>query len=204
MDSQLKFFIESENFQYLLQFEPIRVSNLLSAYFEKLFQEKRQAVLLDLISNAKINLNEVAGNLVSSMYAIADSQPTYPFMNSLIGDTPKSMFNTEELEFARLIDGLGHPWFRNHPGRNWYAVPGGNGSNFYPDFVICFNQNSSRVFNKIVAIETKGAHLVDNADSTNKRNICDSISNLFDDQIRLIFGDFELAKVELLDLLDEH
>lgn len=203
VEGQLKFFIESENFQTLLQFEPIRVANLMHFHFEEMHQKLRHIALLDLVSNADVIRSEVAGSLVSPIFATTDTQPIKPFLNSLTGDTPKSLFNGEELDFARFIDDLGIPWFRNHPGRNWYAVPGGRGSNFYPDFVICLPESNSRSFRKIIAIETKGAHLVDNTDSINKREISELVTSSFSDQINLIFDDFESARGRLIQLLAE-
>jgi hypothetical protein len=203
LEGQLKFFSESKDFQNLLQFEPIRVSNLLQFHFEELFQKQRHLVVLDLIARGDVYFSEVAGTLVSPIFAVADTHPVKPFSNSLIGDTPKSLFNGEELKFARFIDDLGVPWFRNNPGRNWYAVPGGRGSNFYPDFVICLRESNSRTFDKIIAIETKGAHLLDNSDSISKREISELVTSLFDSQINLVFDDFNSVQARLTALLAE-
>jgi superfamily II DNA or RNA helicase len=201
VDGQFEFFNESGNLQTLLQFDPIRVSNQLKIHLEPIFQKQRHIALIRLISEADIKWSEIAGSFAPPLFAAADSHPIKPFLNSLTGDTPKSLFNGDELKFARFVDELGVPWFRNNPGRKWYAVPGGSGSQFYPDFVICLNESDSRTYGKVIAIETKGAHLVDNADSIDKREISETITSLFNDRINMIFEDFESVQICLMELL---
>lgn len=121
-----------------------------------------------------------------------------PFVNSLIGDIPKSLFNDDELDFARFIDGLPDvKWFRNFP-LSGLALPYAYG-NFYPDFIISFNQVKGRPMT--IYVETKGAHLIGSNDSTAKEIAADLMSKINPVEIRVIFGSFVYCKAELANLV---
>ena len=73
-----------------------------------------------------------------------------------------SDFNNLELEFARELDSFGKTWFRN-PAHGCFEIPlldKGDSNTFNPDFVVW----SAR---KIIAIDTKGDHLI-NTDAARK------------------------------------
>ncbi len=74
----------------------------------------------------------------------------------------KSSFNKFELKFAEALDKAKKDWMRN-PSKSFFDIPlldGGNTKNFNPDFLVW-------VTNAIIAIDTKGDHLI-HVDSARK------------------------------------
>ena len=66
--------------------------------------------------------------------------------------------NGPEISFAQYLDEAGHPWWRNPP-RSGYGIPLvsiGPTNDFYPDFIVWRGST-------VIAIDTKGAHLLQEA-----------------------------------------
>jgi len=61
-------------------------------------------------------------------------------------------------------------WFRNRVGPEHFAVQGYKRHKMYPDFVVQQNVDG-RKFHSVMVIESKGAHLEGNPDTTYKRNV---------------------------------
>ena len=199
---QLVEFQTSPNFSLLQRFEPVRISRFIVPEVQEHYEKYLHSVLLEAIEDAVVCEKEFAGDLVSPIFALPDSFGSQAFTNSVIGDVPKSLFNDDELDFARHLDVLNISWFRNQPGRGWYSVGGGSGSRFYPDFVVLLQESESRKFGRVIAVETKGSHLLDNVDSRRKAEICDAVTNRFGSSVAVIFNDFNEARIDLASKLN--
>lgn len=122
-----------------------------------------------------------------------------PFINSLIGDIPKSLFNDQELDFARFIDGMKNVrWFRNLP-LTGVGLPYAYG-NFYPDFIIFHGEEREKMKN--IYVETKGGHLIGSEDSIAKNLASKIISKLNPDKVHVIFGTFDQCRAALSEMID--
>lgn len=61
-------------------------------------------------------------------------------------------------------------WFRNRVGPEHFAVQGYKRAKMFPDYVVQQNANG-RKYHRVLVIESKGAHLEGNPDTTYKRNV---------------------------------
>jgi hypothetical protein len=187
----------------LQRFEPTRLSLAILPLIRDRYSQHYHSILLETISESHIIEIEICGDLVGPIYAVGDMFGTQPFANSVIGDFPKSLLNESELEFSRHLDAYGVSWVRNQPGRGWYSVAGSSSSRFYPDFLVLLEEEKDRHFGRIIAVETKGSHLIDSTDSLRKAEICASISSRFGQKVALIFDSFSGARIKLANYLTE-
>jgi hypothetical protein len=194
---QAEIFSDSDDFEDLRKLEPSRISMVIESSILQEFDSRFHEIMLEKLNSSVVQKIEICGDLINPVFAAPDQLGTQPFSNSLIGDVPKALFNSEELEFARFVDSLGVKWIRNQPGRGWYSVPGGLNHRFYPDFLIFKTNSDGRDFDFVIGVETKGSHLIDNLDSQRKSQICLAVTAAFGSQIQLIFDSFENARVRL-------
>jgi type III restriction enzyme len=68
-------------------------------------------------------------------------------------------------------------WFRNRVGPEHFAVQGYKRQKMYPDYVVQKNFEGRR-FHHVLVIESKGAHLEGNPDTTYKRNVAKYFSQV--------------------------
>lgn len=166
-----------------------RVTDRVEAHQGVYFRE----VVSGRTEEAAIPLTHVFGERVQ-LTAVPDPIKA-PFRHSLLGDIPKSLFNDEELRFARFLDSLTSiRWFRNPPGVG-VAVPYALG-NFYPDFIVVSAAQTVSGANTLY-IETKGAHLVGSRESVLKKEACDVLTTKFSPRVELVFAEFDLARVRV-------
>jgi type III restriction enzyme len=132
-----------------------------------------------------------SGSFPITVKAHPDIALNLPFNNSLIGDIPKSLFNDDELDFARHIDNFAHvKWFRNIPVTG-LSLPYAFGR-FYPDFVLSYEYSPG--CKKTIYVETKGGHLMGNRDSEAKKSAAEIISKIDENKLLVIFGSFRDCK----------
>ena len=111
---------------------------------------------------------------------------------------PKSIFNNQELLFARFLDDFdGIYWMRNPVGVG-LKLPYSFGY-FYPDFVVFKKTNS--VDYRVIYIETKGLHLIGSDDSNAKHDASLEYTKLFSPSIEFIFASFDAAAEKLTKIL---
>jgi len=147
----------------------------------------------DVVPTLKVKKTTISEKLgtVNEINSIPDLALDVPFLNCLYGNIPKAIFNESELAFARYIDSCNDvAWMRNSPV-NGIGFPYPDGI-FYPDFLIIKNSQSHSP--QILFVETKGAHLIGNANSKLKLGTCDILNKKFSGEINLFFGDFNEAK----------
>lgn len=124
----------------------IEFNSSAAQYVQQLAKDVAQAYLNLSVVRVKANDNPYGVDSVS-----VDPNNKEVYNNAL--HAAYSGLNNLEKEFARGIDNTGHLWCRNPV--SGYGIPllGSNMRHFYPDFLIW-------VDNKIVAIDTKGDHLI--------------------------------------------
>jgi superfamily II DNA or RNA helicase len=162
------------------------ISNFQLNYSEKYFQE----IIVPTLSIKKVHLKDVlpTRNLIN---AIPDLGLEAKFKNCVLGNLPKSIFNNEELDFARYLDQLNQTvWIRCTPAMNLgFPYAGGN---FYPDFGVYIMDKKNVL--KTIFIETKGSHLLGNSDSNAKAFASEEISKISPDTLTVVFGSFSECK----------
>ena len=124
----------------------IEFNSVAAKQIQILAQEVARAYLERSSVRIKANDNPYIVDAVAT-----DSASKEDFIHAL--HASYSGLNKFEKEFARGIDKSGHLWCRNPT--SGYGIPllGGNTRNFYPDFLVW-------VGNDLVAIDTKGDHLI--------------------------------------------
>jgi len=98
-----------------------------------------------------------------------------PIKNSLFDYVDDAGFDTElERAVALYLDE--HPevlwWYRNLIGAEHFAIQGYRRDRIRPDFVAQSKPNG-RTMNQVVVVESKGEHLMGNADTTYKKRMAD-------------------------------
>ena len=160
------------------------VSNLRRNFIKDQFSEL-------LKNKSKVLSGPISKFFGSNFVAMAEQDaPHLPsFSNCLLGNMPKSLFNGQELDFARFLDNkVEILWMKTTPGfKINFPYPLGA---FYPDFVIIPKDNEAAKKTTFF-VETKGAHILTSEDSSLKRFACQEISNLSNDKLNMIFGSFE-------------
>jgi len=161
------------------------IDAFLDAYFEK--------NILPKLTASTTQMHDALGASLS-LYSLPDLALDSPFNNCLYGNIPKALFNADELDFARAIDNLVDvKWMRNIP-ISGIGFPYARG-NFYPDFILF--KDLGKTSTRVLFVETKGTHLIDNTDSKSKSDSCKHITSRFSPRINLFFGDFKSALVSV-------
>lgn len=125
--------------------------------------------------------------------AVPDLGLETPFRNNILGNIPKSLFNLEELDFARFLDQFANCfWLRSIPTMK-LSFPYAYG-NFHPDFVIFLMDKDNKLVNKTIFVETKGTHLIGSQDSNAKAYASELITKISTDSLEIIFGSFTSCK----------
>jgi len=97
-----------------------------------------------------------------------------PMTKSLFDFAERESQNEYERKVALCVDKHADVlwWFRNRVGREHFAVQGYKREKMFPDFVVQQNV-AGRRFHQVIVIESKGAHLEGNPDTTYKRSVAD-------------------------------
>lgn len=184
-------------FQRLASVPPLAaVRQLLGHVRDQLKSVEVEVFFRDVLPSATFTRASVPSSTALPVRHLSpDPTGTQPFRNSVFGDFPKSLLNPDELIFARFLDSHEVPWFRNPSQRGWYSLPL-LGGHMYPDFGILLDpvEGESRSFSRILLVETKGAHLIANADSERKRRACADVTSLSGGLVTALFETFSDAR----------
>jgi len=196
VETQYDTFLRDPSGDSIFSYDPEGVASYVFNTLKMHFELQRSAAYIDAVRSSKLSRwNFDSKNI--SIVAEKTQQKFQPFRNSLIGDTPKSLFNNQELDFAYFLDERGFKWLRNNPSKGWYHISGGLSGRFYPDFVVLEQESAEGVYEKVILIETKGGHLLGNLDSQEKIKACEEITRISNGVITVIFDGFEEAKRSL-------
>jgi len=196
VEAQLHTFAKDPLFEKLCVHDPEGVALFVVHQIKENFERKRSSAFIDELKSAKLARWDFNSD-GRTLFADKTLKKSLAFNNSLIGDVPKTLFNMQELDFAYFLDSKGYRWVRNNPGAGWYFLPGGLSGRFYPDFIVLLDETEPNSFQKVILIETKGGHLINNLDSLEKRKACDEITRISSGAITVIFDGFEEAKRRL-------
>ena len=199
VEAQFETFAKDPLFDKLYIHDPEGVALFVVNQIKENFERKRSSAFIDELKSAKLARWDFNAD-GRTLFADKTLKKSLPFKNSLIGDVPKTLFNMQELDFAYFLDTKGYKWLRNNPGAGWYFLPGGLSGRFYPDFIVLNDEIEPNLFQKVILIETKGGHLINNLDSLEKRKSCDEITRISSGAITVIFDGFEEAKRRLVSL----
>jgi hypothetical protein len=199
VEAQFQAFTKDFLFEKLCIHDPEGVALFVLNQIKENFERKRSSAFIDELKSAKLARWDFDSD-GRTLFADKTLKKSLAFKNSLIGDVPKTLFNMQELDFAYFLDSKGYKWIRNNPGAGWYFLPGGLSGRFYPDFIVLNDEIEPNLFQKVILIETKGGHLINNLDSLEKRKSCDEITRISSGAITVIFDGFEEAKRRLVSL----
>ena len=124
-----------------------------------------------------------------SVLAEEDSPHISPFTECVLGNMPKSMFNGQELEYARFLDRLKEvSWLKTTPGfKINFPYPLGS---FYPDFIVIPKVKKGKP-EVTYYVETKGDHILKSDDSIFKNFACGEITKISKGRVNMVFGSFK-------------
>lgn len=172
-------------------------------------EEPKMDAMVEYTSRAAENIREAARKVVKAYtehsMIVHDSINSYyvdeipvnrsdivEFKYSIHSGYSRSSFNKFELKFAEALDKAKKDWMRN-PSKSFFEIPlldGGNTKSFNPDFLVW-------VKNAIIAIDTKGDHLI-HVDSVRKLFNIQKIRKGPDLYIRLVTeGQWNIDKVKV-------
>jgi type III restriction enzyme len=105
----------------------------------------------------------------------------------------ESSFNSLERKVAQTLDEQEKLvwWFRNKVSRGWYSIQGWRKDKIRPDFVAAKRKEDGTV-ELVYVLESKGEHLVGNADTEYKSNV---LQKMTDTKIEPIQMEFKFGKV---------
>ena len=100
------------------------------------------------------------------------------FRYYLFDDVELSAMNSLERTVGQVLDNQEKIlwWFRNKIGKQWYAIQGWQRYKIRPDFVAAKKTDDGKL-DLVYIIESKGEHLLGNADSLYKKSVLDLMSD---------------------------
>lgn len=143
---------------------------------EKTRQE--EAVFLQALSNRRLVLavsdDEKFGYQIPQTDTITIDRMPNIFRYYLFDDVELSSMNSLERTVGQILDNQAKIlwWFRNKIGKKWYAIQGWQKHKIRPDFVAAKKTDDGKV-ELVYVIESKGEHLLGNADSEYKKSVLD-------------------------------
>lgn len=187
------------NLGWLLEQDPQGAAAFVAGHVREQFAVRRSAAFLGALDSARLGQWHFDSTKCRLM-ADKSAQTHKRFINSVIGDIPKTLFNKQELQFAYDLDDGGYHWLRNNPAEGWYYLPGGMTGRFYPDFIVLGGEKMNGEYQAVVLIETKGGHLLTSLDSEEKRKASEEVTRLSRGKINVIFDGFDQAMQRLKEL----
>ncbi|MCY4162004.1 MAG: DEAD/DEAH box helicase family protein [Flavobacteriaceae bacterium] len=167
---------------------------------KKFKQQEEEKIFNSLVKNQTLLLS--VSNNRSLGYQIPETDVVYhgkKISKSLYEKVDLDSLNNLELNITEHIeDHKKHIlwWTRNKDKKGWYSIQGWQKKNIYPDFIVAKKKSKKRV-DFIYIFESKGEHLIGNADTEYKNTV---LKRLNEQRIEFIgFNlnhkfDFELIK----------
>lgn len=158
---------------------------VISEIIKKMWQEKDQQekMLFDkLLSDKKLILGVSDDDKIG--YSLPKENEIYPeysetYRANLFEKSDKLSMNSLEIKVANLIDKQENVlwWVRNiAENKRWYSVKGWKKGKIRPDFITA-KKNKDGSLELVYVIESKGEHLIDNADTQYKKSVFDKINS---------------------------
>lgn len=140
--------------------------------------KSEESLFLQYIQDKKIVLavsNDTSlGFKVPYMDTIVVGRIPNPYKYYLFEDVDLTSMNSLEQKVGDLLDKQEKIlwWYRNKVSKNWYSIQGWHEYKIRPDFVAAKKNNDGKL-EIVYILESKGEHLLGNADTTYKKKVLD-------------------------------
>ena len=174
---------------------------------DKIGQEK--SIFDSLIKSKKLVL--VVSEDENIGYLLPKENEIYPeavetYRSNLFEKSDVLSMNTLERKVANLIDNKESViwWVRNiATNKDWYAIRGWKKGKIRPDFIVA-KKNKNNSLELVYIIESKGEHLIDNADTQYKKSVFDKINETTVEALNFNLIRFKLNKDFQFELVEQN
>lgn len=159
-----------EHFSYL--------SSMLYGFLHEEKTRQEEEIFLKALGDRKLVLavsdDKDIGFQIPTTDAITVDRMPNIFRYYLFDDVELSTMNSLERTVGQIIDNQAKIlwWFRNRVGKQWYSIQGWQRYKIRPDFVAAKKTDDGKL-ELVYIIESKGEHLLGNADSEYKKSVLD-------------------------------
>ncbi len=164
-----------------------REAGYIASFIEKkLVEHKREqekGLFEGLIKSNKLTLivtdDDKVGFEMPEEDSIPDTRIPSSYQLSLYDDVDTNAMNELEKKVAGILDNHDKViwWTRNKVQRNWYAIQGWQRDKIRPDFVAAI-KNDKGDLEFVYVIESKGEHLMGNADTGYKTEVLETMNSM--------------------------
>lgn len=146
-------------------------------------QRQEEAVFKSHLDNETIELaisdDDAIGYNIPAMDHITTTNTPNTYTKNLYTDVEVSSMNGLEKSVATILENQTKLmwWFRNRVGKNGYAIQGWREHKIRPDFVAAKKKEDDSI-EIIYILESKGEHLIGNPDTTYKKHILDTMTEV--------------------------
>jgi type III restriction enzyme len=154
------------------------IASMLHGFLHDEKTRQEEALFLKALRDKKVVLavsddNTIGYQIPQTDTITVDRMPNI-FRYYLFDDVELSTMNSLERTVGQVLDNQEKIlwWFRNRVGKQWYAIQGWHQYKIRPDFVAA-KKNDDGKLELVYIIESKGEHLLGNADSEYKKSVLD-------------------------------
>lgn len=146
-------------------------------------QKQEEAIFKNHLDNETLELaisdDDSIGYNIPAMDHITTTNTQNTYTKNLYTDVEVSSMNGLEKSVATILENQTKLmwWFRNRVGKNGYAIQGWREHKIRPDFVAAKKKEDDTI-EIIYILESKGEHLIGNPDTTYKKHILDTMSEV--------------------------
>lgn len=141
------------------------------------YKEEQEEDIFDKLKNQNklilaISKNEVLGYCIPEKDTIKENTYNKLYKYYLYEEADYTSMNKLEKDIGQILDKQDKIlwWYKNKIRKDWYSVKGWRKGNIYPDFVAA-KKNKSGGLDLVYVIESKGEHLLGNADTLYKDSV---------------------------------
>jgi type III restriction enzyme len=158
------------------------IASMLHGFIQQEKARQEEAIFLRSLNDKKLVLavsddKEVGYQIPQTDTITIDRMPNI-FRYYLFDDVELSAMNSLEQHIGQLLDKQEQIlwWFRNKASKGWYAIQGWQEYKIRPDFVAAKKADNGKL-ELVYVIESKGEHLIGNADSEYKKAVLDFMTD---------------------------
>jgi type III restriction enzyme len=159
------------------------VTSMLFSFLMDENRRQEESIFLDLLATKKLVLavSDIPelGYKVPATESITVSRSPCTWKYYLFDEVDLSAMNSLERKVGDILDKQTKIlwWFRNKISKEWYSIQGWQRHKFRPDFVAVKKTDTGKL-ELVYIIESKGEHLLGNANTQYKKNILDLMTGL--------------------------
>ena len=153
-------------------------ASMLHGFLQAEKARQEEAIFIEALNDRKLVLavsdDEKLGYHIPQTDTITVDRMPNIFRYYLFDDVELSSMNSLERTVGQILDNQAKIlwWFRNKIGRQWYAIQGWQKHKIRPDFIAA-KKNAVGKLELVYIVESKGEHLLGNADSQYKKAVLD-------------------------------